>query len=214
MTLEFDPSGDLADLADGLQSVTITRPGSSMVDTLTSALCRVVSTAEADASGGKCTASDVAWHLPASELSGSPQPGDVIVDGHGQRWTVLVVELATLDSRWRCICRNLAIVCGLNEYVEIEQATYAKGSGGADEPTWRTCRAGLRARIQPSPSEVKDSHQRQVTAARFRIFLAEDVPLDHTHRIKGSDGTVYRISGYRKADRIDALLEIDVVRVN
>ena len=46
------------------------------------------------------------------------------------------------------------------------------------------------------------------------VFLAEDVSVDHTHRIKGPDGTIYRVTGCRKADRIDALLEIDVVRVN
>ena len=43
--------------------------------------------------------------------------------------------------------------------------------------------------------------------------MAEYVPVDHAHRIKGPDGTVYRVTGYRKADRIDALMEIDVVRV-
>jgi len=214
MTLQFDASGDLADVADALESVTVRRPGSSTVRSITSALRRAVSTAEAEASGGKYTASDVAWHMGASELSDPPQPGDVIVDGNGQRWNVLMAKLATLDGRWRCVCRNLAVVHGLDEYVDIEQATYAKGSGGADEPTWHTARAGLRARIQPLPAEVKSNNQRQTTAARFKVFLAEDVPLDHTQRVKGSDGTVYRISGYRKAQRIDALLEIDVVRAS
>ena len=37
--------------------------------------------------------------------------------------------------------------------------------------------------------------------------------MDHTCRIRGADGTRYRVVGYRKTDRIDALAEIDVVRV-
>ena len=91
---------------------------------------------------------------------------------------------------------------------------YAKGEGGADEPTWHTWKTGLRARIQPARIQVKDQHERRVTTAGFKVFLADDVPVDHTHRIRGPDGTVYRVVGYRKADRIDALVEVDVVRVN
>ena len=145
-------------------------------------------------------------------MSTPPRPGDVIVDEDGRRWTVLDVQEMTLDGRWRCVARNLAVAHGLDQYVDIEKATYAKGEGGADEPTWRVWKTGLRARIQPARVEVRDEHDRRATAAGFQVFLAEDVALDHTHRIKGPDGAVYRVTGCRKADRIDALVEIDVVR--
>ena len=48
----------------------------------------------------------------------------------------------------------------------------------------------------------------------FKVFLAEHVPLYHTHRIIGPDGAVYRILAYRKSERVDALMEIDVVRLS
>jgi hypothetical protein len=212
MTLDFDPSDDLADVADGLTSVTVTRPGSSTTTDVAHALRRVVRTREAQRSEGRYTAADVTWRLPVSELSAAPRLGDVILDEEGQRWTVLDVHKTTLDGTWRCVSRNLAVVHGLDEYVDVEKASYSKGDGGADEPTWHTWKTGLRAKIQPARVEVKDQHQRRETRAGFTVFLAEDVVVDHTHRIRGADGTTYRVAGYRKADRIDALVEIDVVR--
>jgi hypothetical protein len=212
--MDFDPTNDFAETTDGLTPVTVTRPGGSTSNEVTHALRRPIRTREAERSGGRYTASDVTWHLPASELSFAPRPGDVIVDAEGQRWTVLDVTQTTLGARWRCVSRNLAIVHGLDEYVDVEKATYAKGVGGADEPTWHTWKTGLRAKIQPARILVRHGHQRRVTAAGFKVFLLEDVALDHTCRIKGSDGTRYRVVGCRKADRIDALAEIDVVRVD
>lgn len=214
MTLDFDPSDDLASVADGLQSVTVKRPGSSESTEVTHALMRAVRTRELEESNGRYTAGDVAWHLPASELAAPPRPGDVIVDADGRRWTVLDVQQTVLGSRWRCVARNLAVVHGLDTYVDVEQATYTKGTGGAERATWHVWRTGLAARIQPAEIQVKDEHDRRTTAARFKVFLAEDLELDHTHRIKGPDGAIYRILACRKAERIDALAEIDVLRVS
>jgi len=212
MTVDFDPSDDLADVADGLTSVTVTRPGSSTTNDVAHALRRVVRTREAEKSEGRYTADDVTWHLPASELSVAPRLGDVILDKEDQRWTVLDVFKTMLDGTWRCVARNLAVVHGLDEYVDVERASYSKGDGGADEATWHTWKTGLRAKIQPARVEVNDEHQRRETEAGFVVFLADDVAVDHTHRIRGSDRAVYRVTGYRKADRIDALVEISVVR--
>ncbi len=217
MTFDFDPSDDLANVADGTTPVTVTRPGSSTTCEVTHALRCAVRIREAERyrkREGQYTASDVAWHLPASEMPDAPRPGDVIVDGDGQRWTVLDVQETTLDSRWRCISRNLAVVHGLDQYVDIEKATYTKGQGGAEQPAWRTWKTGLRAKIQPADVQVKDEQERRDTAARFKVYLMEDLEVDHTHRIKGPDGTIYRVTGSRKADRIDALMEIDVARAS
>jgi hypothetical protein len=212
--MDFDPADDFPNTSDGLTSVTVTRPGGSSCSEVSHALRRPIRTREAEKSGGRYTASDVTWHLPASELSAAPRPGDVIVDAEGQRWTLLDVTQTTLGARWRCVSRNLAVVHGLDAYVDVEKAEYAKGTGGADQPTWHTWRTGLRAKIQPARILVRNEHQRQVTAAGFKVLLLDHVDVDHTCRIKGSDGTLYRVVGYRKADRIDALVEIDVVRVD
>ena len=214
MTLDFNPGDDLADVMDGLTSVTLLRPGSSNTIDVAHALCRTVRTREIRKSEGRYTAGDVAWHLPDGELSWPPRVGDVIVDADDRRWTVLDVQATTLEGRWRCVCRNLAVEQGLDQYVDVEKATYQKGDSGADQPTWQAWKTGLRARIQPVETRMTHEHERRTSQTAFRIFLLEDVLLDHTHRVRGPDGTVYRVVGCRKSERIDALMEIDVRRVS
>jgi hypothetical protein len=212
--MTFDPTSDFASVIDGLESVTVSRRGSSAMTEVTHALRRTVRMHEAQQSQGQYTASDVIWHLPTSELPAAPRAGDVIIDGDGGRWTVLHVQKIIGDTRWRCVCRNLAVVQGLDAFVDVEKATYVKSPSGAEKPAWHAWKTGIRARIQPVQTQVRDEHQRQVAAAAFKVFLAEDVRVDHTHRIKGPDGIIYRVVGCRKAERIDALMEIDVVRVD
>ena len=214
MTLDFDPASDLAEVVDGLEAISVTRPGSSTVTAVSQALRSAMRRREAEHSNGKYTAGDVVWQIPASQLPDSPRLGDVIVDAAEQRWTVLDVRSTSLSRRWRCIARNIAVAAGLDSYVDIEAASYTKGTGGAEQATWKTWKTGIPARVQPVEMEVAGQRDRRVSRRRFTIFLAEDVTVDHTHRIKGSDSAVYRILGTRKSDRVDALLEIDAIRIS
>ena len=101
------------------QDVTLLRPGSCDSWALSHAVRAAVRASEARASGGKYTEDDVVWHLDAAELDGSPRPGDVIVQGDAGRWTVLAARRSA-TGRWRCVCRELAIEHGLDQYVDIE----------------------------------------------------------------------------------------------
>ncbi len=208
--MTFDPSHDFADILDGFQTVTLVRPGSSATTTVSRALCRAVKTRELKPSQGQYTAADVAWHLPASETP-EPRPGDVIVDAQGRRWTILAVRAAALASRWRCLARDLALAHGLDAAIRIEKATPEKSQSGAEQQVWRLWLAGVRARIQPAERQVQTQHEQLSSAAAFTVFVAEDLAIDHTCRVRGPDGKIYRVLGYRKAQRIDALGEIDVV---
>ncbi len=132
MTLAFDPSDDLLRVADGLETVTLRRRGSSPGgpgERIARALCRSVTTREAAASDGRYTTSDVVWRLPAADLPQPPRPGDVIAGGDRRQWTVLETQRAGLNANWRCASRSLALVYGLDDAVSILQATYAKGPG-------------------------------------------------------------------------------------
>jgi hypothetical protein len=221
MALEFDPSADLVGVTDGLETVTLRRRGSSVATVITHALRRAVTTREATVlnryntrkrevpTGGRYTNSDAAWHLPTQQLGDRPRLGDLIVDGQGQRWTILDVQLATLRTRWRCTARDLAVAFALDDTVTILEATYAKGEGGAAEPTWRTWKTGVRARIQPATADVGAKHQARQTTTRYEIFLEEDLALDHNHRIQGPDGTIYKVRATLGAGRIGELQSID-----
>lgn len=51
--------------------------------------------------------SDVVWHLWASTLSGTvPKPGDKITDSDSASYRILSLQLMTLRTRWRCVCRK------------------------------------------------------------------------------------------------------------
>jgi hypothetical protein len=212
MTTSFSPGADFARVIDDLTPVTLVRVGTPDETLIDSALRQAIRTREAEHSGGRYTSSDVVWHLPAAGVPYEPRPGDVLVESNGRRWTVLDVGQATLRTRWRCICRDLAIAGGLDQEIQIEKAVYRKTPGGVEEAVWQTWRSGVQARIQPIAVETAGAHDRDATVARFRVFCAEDLPLDHTYRIKDHRGAMYRILACRKAERIDALLEIDAVR--
>ncbi len=188
------------------------RPGSSDSWALSHAVRAAVRASEARSSGGKVTEDDVVWHLDAAELDTSPEPADVILDGEAQRWTVLAAR-RTVTGRWRCVCRNLAIACGLDQYVDIEVAAYTKDAAGAERAEWHPWRTGVAARIQPIRAAVDGDHHRRAHRAELKVYVADQLQLDHTHRVKAPDGTIYQVVGCRTADRIDALMEIDVVRI-
>ena len=212
MSTGFHPSSDFARVIDDLAQVTLIRAGTLAETVVNSALSQTIRTREAESSGGRYLSSDVVWHLPAAQLPEAPRPGDVLVES-GRRWTILDVQQATLRSRWRCVCRELAITAGLDEFVDIEKALYEKTNAGAQRAVWFTWRSGVRAKIQAAASTTGDQHDGNVTTARFTIFCEENLALDHTYRLKGPGGAVYRILACRKTGRVDALMEIDAVRV-
>ncbi len=212
MAVDFQTSADFGSVADGLAPVTFRRRASPESTFVPRALRHAMRSQEAAASAGRYTTSDAVWHLAEADLPTVPQPGDQLIDASGQCWTILDVRQTTGAGRWRCVGRNLAVAHGLDQYVDIEKATYTKGSSGAEEPAWQLWRSGVRAKVQPAKREVRTQHHHAGAPARFTIFLAEDLPLDHTHRIRAPDGTRFRIVAVRNASRIDALPEVEAVQ--
>ena len=75
--------------------------------------------------------------------------------------------------------------------------------------------AALRAapEVQIGPWKEREAVTNHDVAA-FVDLLAESVDVDHTHRIRGPDGTVYCVVGSSRDERIDALLEINAIRTS
>lgn len=212
MSATFDPSTDLAQVADGTQQVTLLRRGGGPQGEIeiAHALARAITQREAASSDGRYTRSDVAWHLPVAELIEGPHPGDLVCERAGRRWTILEVQLVALRTRWRCIARNLAIAHRLDQAVTVLEAVYRKQPCGTAEPVWRAWRTGIPARIQPLRAEVVLGGQARRTVHRYQVYLADLVPLDQRHRILASDGTVYRVLSWSAAERIDQLPAAEV----
>ncbi len=217
----FDPSEDLAAVADGLEAVTLLRRGSTYGvagTTIAHALRRAMSAAEAAivtrgdihknvASAGRLAAYVVAWHLPIAELPTSPRLGDVILDAQGQRWTILEVKRATLGARWRCDTKNVAVAYGLDDTISVLKSLGT--SSGSGETVWRTWRTGIRARVQPNYTTIKRDDDLSTTTTSYRIFVEENVEVDHTCCIRGADGTLYTITSAIGAERIGELQVIE-----
>ena len=214
----FDPTDDLAAIADGTETVTLLRRGSATGaagTVIAHALRRAITAGEAAIvtsgdvhkvvpSGGQQLADDLVWHLPAAELPEPPRLGDVILDGDDRRWTILIVKRTTLGARWRCETRDVAIAHGLDDTISVLKAT---APGGYGEPTWQTWKTGIRARIQPIATKIDAATPSTTTT--YRIFVEENLDLDHTCSIRGADGTIYSITGSTGAERIGELQVIE-----
>jgi hypothetical protein len=207
MSVGFTPGTDFETITDGLQAVTLDRRNAANTS-VTNALQRAVGTSEAAASNGKYTAEDVRWHLPIAECATRPDPGDRILDGGGDYWTVLAVREATLSRRWACICRNVEVVNHLDTTLTIEKATWAKGTGGAMEASYSVWRV-VRGRIQPLTADIVDEQGAARTAIGYRIYIGEDLAITQDHRVKDPAGNYYRIDGYTRSEDIGGLQTID-----
>jgi hypothetical protein len=210
--MTFDTAADFAAVCDGLEAVTLLRRGDAPNSpglAVTHALRRPAGTREAAALAGRCSGSDVVWHLSAAELDAPPQPGDVVRAAAGQRWTILEATETTLGSRWRCLARNIAVAYGLDDSVTVLRAVFSKGAGGAADVTWITWKTGVRARVQPTDTRTEVQHEAAMTERRCLIFMEEDLSLDHTHRIVGPDAAVYKVLGSRSAQQIGELAVIE-----
>jgi hypothetical protein len=216
----FDPSDDFALITDGTEPVTLLRRGSGSGGgtAIAHALRRAISIGEAPivnrgdvhknpATDGQCTATELAWHLPVAELPEPPRLGDVILDGQAQRWTIMAVKRTTLGARWRCETRNVTVAFGLDDTITVLKA------GDPGGPAWRTWKTGVRARIQLSDSKIATDADTPYTTRHYRIFVEEDLDLDHTCSIRGPDGALYTITGTVGGDRIGELqvIEVEVV---
>ena len=158
-------------------------------------------------SGGQQLANDLVWHLPVAELPDAPRLGDMILDRDGRRWTILTIKLATLGVRWRCEVRDIAIATGLDDAISVQKTT-----GNSSPPTWQTWKTGIRARIQPVSTTIDSSGATPSTTKRYRIFLEENLDLDHTCRIRSADGTIYTILNSTGSDQIGGLQVVEVER--
>jgi hypothetical protein len=222
MTANFTTNNDFAAITDGLESVTLlrreslTEPG----ETISYALRRTIDTAEVIGdnrktieSDGRYTATDTVWNLSIDQLTDAPRLGDVLQDAAGCRWTILEVRLVLFRSRWRCHTRALSIAYGLEDLIDILQAEYTQSESGVTETTWTVLQAGVRGRIQPIETKIIDDQSTRKSVHRCRIILEESFDLDHTHRLRGPDGTLYRLTSVAGFPKLGELQTIDVEKI-
>ena len=120
--------------------------------------------------------------------------------------------MRNIGARWRCETKNVAVAFGLDDTISVLKASGTPGGSGTT--TWQTWRTGVRARIQPIETTVTNVAGTATTTASYRIFVEENLELDHTCCIRGPDGTIYTITRTVGAERIGELQVIEVQRTD
>lgn len=109
MSLSSDIASDFT-LFDGLETVTLTprNPDGAPVVNV-KGLRRVAQQRNIAASPGAmpCEPTDLVWHVWTATLGGAvPKNGDTLTDAAGTVWTIVELQLTTLGTRYRAVCRR------------------------------------------------------------------------------------------------------------
>lgn len=214
MSIEFKADGDFASVIDGHELVTLRRNGGWSELVLPAALRSFGTEREAEPSEGDMVAGDLVWEfeLPAAEAP--PAIGEEIFDSEQRCWRILRVEPLRLGTRYRLQTRCLEIAYRLSHLVEVQESVVEDLGSGPEVTGWQTIRPAVRARIQPEETEIDQSVSPATSQERFRIFLGDSIPLNHTHRLVDRHGNAFQIDRYLSAERIDALPVAEVTMVD
>jgi len=207
MSASWNPGSDFPDVIDGVESVFLHRLSGGEPLPVDGALRRGAAVREVP---GGAAQSVVRWHLPVTVLEEAPAIGDRLVDSGSQTWTIVEVHYEG-SGRWLCVCRNLTLVQGLSELIDIERAVWTKDAAGAAQPTWHPWQTALAARIVPRESRVSNDEGRMHMLATHQVLLATAADVDQDCRVVGANGAIYRILVVRGVEQLDALYVLDVL---
>jgi len=211
MSMEWDAQGDLAQIGDGIEAVTLRRRDSNATVSVEAAIRRHEVEQELQASGGAAMRTDIAWHLPLATGEAAPKIGDAVVDSNDQRWTILEVRHLPLLGRWRCEARNLRVAFGCSDRVNVQRAVWEDLGSGPEITGWNYLRTALPVKIQPTSFVVDNAVAPPVGRSHFDLILSEPLSLETGDRFAAEDGTLYVLESYEQADRIDTLPVAKVV---
>ena len=214
MSISFDPSQDLIDGVDGLESIALRRRESGASISVSAAWRRDVVMTEAEPSGGASLQVDATWYLQLPTNEASPQPGDVVVDANQSHWTILAIEDQSVLGRYKCSTRELRVSFGCDDYVDVQRAQWNDLGEGPVIVGWADVYTAMPVRIQPGKTEVSDISNAPTSIDRFTIILGEPFPVESDDRFVGTDGAVYRLESLEQQQRIDKLPIAKVVRVS
>jgi hypothetical protein len=218
MALELNVAGDFATILDGLEAVVVKRQHTPETILVAKAWRYVSKVEEVELGSTDYARHDVIWQLPWEAANEPPRLGDRVIDAAGQCWTILTVERPRLDTRFRCLARNLHLAFGLDTLVDVQLADVEDPSTRPESVPWITVQAAVPARIlldrtkvalDPGDDEVAPAVS---SAATYRVILGEQIELDHNHRLVDPEGGVYEVVEYANFGRIERLPVVTVIR--
>ena len=168
----------------------------------------MVSSREAEMSGGAYVAKDSVFNLPSAECIHDPEVGWPLVDGE-TIWTILQVDEASQSSRWRCTCRNFALTDGLSDTIEVWTPTHRKDSAGGELPEFLPRHMGVQAKVQEMSGANIDEAGRDGTQTDFRLFVAQRLYVDKQDQVRwvkrGESPTILEFLAFEAPDPLTRL---------
>lgn len=182
---------------------------------------RAISQREQAASGGAYTAQDVRWHIPAALL---PQdfafsPGDAVVDQEDRRWTILEVQENKWKQTWGLTCRDLVLVHGLRDKVNIERHEIVYDGSGVAIQRWPSSsddglKGGenlyedLLCRVQETSGSIANERGIRGALRQYEVYVGQPLDITTDDRIFWQ-GRYLDITGWRQSELIDVLPVIE-----
>ncbi|MAT73063.1 MAG: hypothetical protein CMJ58_26565 [Planctomycetaceae bacterium] len=203
---------DLAVVADQGETATLLR-GRGGGSVAASVAVRVGTTsAEATPSGGAVVESAADWlvEMPAGESA--IEPGDVLRDAKGERWTVLTVRFVAALSRYRCTTSNLRVAFGLDDRVDVLRPQWQDSGSGPEIVGWDYVATAQPVRLQPLAATLDETASPPTAVEQFTAIFAELLPIQPGDRLATDDGARYVVQRFEHAERIDALPTATVTR--
>lgn len=207
---------DVLSVNDRSYSVTLKRPGSSLLCTISSAfLLTIHKTAalENDISN-QIQKMDAQWRLPVSQTQFTPVPGDVLVDSCSRCWTLTGVEHLSQVGQWKCSAINLSVRYGLDTWVDQFRRVWMKDACGAPESTLMCVMSGIIASVSVKSVQLEPKFSRQDQASgydnvqpnrcRTEVLIYFSQPLDIScgDMFLTPDGRVFRAVEYIPGDAV------------
>jgi hypothetical protein len=176
---------------------------------------RAISTRQLLAAQGAYTGSDLNWLIPAKPITSPfrPKAGDIITDEFEDAWTVLEPQFNKFRETHRLVCRNLALVYGLRDSIEIQEAvTITDGVGSIKRTEWVPIYQNLAARVQPTSAEPKTERGVEGQQTRYTVVVGRQLSLLNVRNCRILwEGKLLDLASYTMAEQISELPRIEAV---
>lgn len=209
---------------DDMEGVTLqsTRNPGSMRDYVASALRRKRTLEERSTSNAVYQVWKQEWIVPDELIQWPLKPGDLVIDGVQNRWTVITAEPFAMDSEWRLDTLALLLHPDLYDVIDIERASVFQDAGGSTYKVYpgdagsggSVLYKALPCRVQliEGPAHAERGIRGQVR--KFQVISSlqiDDVTTeDRAKWIDPSGRTVYlEIRNLRNPERVDELPVLD-----
>jgi len=208
MMTAWDPSSDLTDIADGLETLTIDQQLGSGLSV--AALPGITSTVDAVDGAGRVRQIDKGWSIADTSDNREIAPGTQVTDAQQQNWTVLAVEQQRGATRLTLRARRFVIAAARATRVTIERQLSRPGPHGAVAVSWSPWRKNIPGWFQPLSRAEAAGSGTLSSEETWAVYLEGQWQLGRGYRLVDADGNAFRIVRSEDQQRLDRLVRIIV----